>query len=53
MADKSQAFLSVDSRTKLLARKKSAAVTGKLILIEAKHLAGNEQMNVRRSKNVS
>ena len=28
-------------------RKKSTAGTGKLILVTAKHLAGNEQGNVR------
>ena len=33
------------------ARKKSAAVTGKLILFTAKNLVGNEQVNVRRSLN--
>ena len=33
------------------ARKKSAAVTRKLILVTAKHLAGNKQVNVRRSLN--
>ena len=32
-------------------QKKSAAVTGKLILVTAKHLAGYEQVNVRRSLN--
>ena len=31
--------------------KKSAAVTGKLILVTAKHLVWNERMNVRRSLN--
>ena len=33
------------------AQKKSAAVSGKLILVTAKHLAGNEHVNVRRSLN--
>ena len=32
-------------------RKKCAAVKGKFILVTAKHLAGNEQVNVRRSLN--
>ena len=31
--------------------KKSTAVTGKLILVTAKHLARNEQVNERRSLN--
>ena len=31
--------------------KKSAAITRKLILVTAKHLAGKEQVNVRRSLN--
>ena len=30
---------------------KSAGVTGKLILFTAKHLAGNEEVNIRRSLN--
>ena len=39
------------STPKYVHGKKSAAVTGKLILVTAKHLAGNKQVNVKRSLN--
>ena len=49
--DNIRKFFSMGRHKLIDCTKKSAAVTGKLILVTAKHLAGNEQENVRRSLN--